>query len=178
MTTIIIKNRDEIVEQLTNLLKAFTVCPCDYQRDIYLYLDANGCAKLDVFVNPGGNSWRNDDHHTIYTDMGVGTDLFGDEVYDVFEDWGFADYAEVLGVSAEELMQKTAANSMWYDDDDEVSECAFLLDEFKRAVECYEEGFEEYYEKLCEYRKECIYDDPNGFFTDWAEGIIANFENE
>ena len=68
--TIEIKNYDEIRENLADMLVQFDKdANTDYQTDVYLYYDEKEkTARLDTFVNVGGNSWLNDDHKTIYTD--------------------------------------------------------------------------------------------------------------
>ena len=63
-----IKNREEIVDKLVDMLVQFDKDCNSYQTDVYLYYDKeNQSAELDTFVNVGGNSWLNDDHYTIYS---------------------------------------------------------------------------------------------------------------
>lgn len=56
--SIVIKNRNEIVEKLAEMLYQFEVEHTGYQEDVYLYIDKDGNATLDTFVNVGGNSWK------------------------------------------------------------------------------------------------------------------------
>lgn len=63
-----IKNLDEIIDNLSEMLFKFDLDLNSYQTDVYLYLDEDGNGRLDEFVNVGGNSWLDDDHITIYTD--------------------------------------------------------------------------------------------------------------
>ena len=64
-----IKNREEIIDKLVDMLVQFDKDCNSYQTDVYLYYDEeNQTAELDTFVNVGGNSWLNDDHYTIYSD--------------------------------------------------------------------------------------------------------------
>ena len=64
----IIKNREQIIDELVEMLIQFDLDCNQYDTDVYLYLDDEGNAELDTFVNPGGNGWLDDDHYTIYTD--------------------------------------------------------------------------------------------------------------
>lgn len=68
MAQIIISNYDQILEELTNLLIDFDLDQNEYQTDVYLYIGEDGKARLDTFINVGGDSWLNDDHITIYCD--------------------------------------------------------------------------------------------------------------
>lgn len=67
MNKIIIKNTAEILNQLTEILLDDAATLPSYQRDVYMYVNADGVAELSVFENVGGNSWLNDDHYTICT---------------------------------------------------------------------------------------------------------------
>ncbi len=65
-----IENREEIVEQLTDMLMDFAKYPNNaYDTDVYAYYnEETQTVKLSTFVNPGGNSWIPDNHTTIHTD--------------------------------------------------------------------------------------------------------------
>ena len=64
-----INNREEIVEQLAEMLVSFAKARNLYQTDVYLYYDEATCtASLDKYENVGGNSWLDDGHYTIYID--------------------------------------------------------------------------------------------------------------
>ena len=73
-----IKNKDALIEAMADLLMQYDKDLNKYQTDVYLYLDGEGNGTLDEFVNVGGNSWKNDDHITIYRDH---------EHYDTMFDW-------------------------------------------------------------------------------------------
>lgn len=64
-----IKNYDEIADELAEMLKNYALAQNEFQTDVYLYVKKDGTAELDEFTNAGGNSWLNDDHITIYSDM-------------------------------------------------------------------------------------------------------------
>lgn len=67
MKKMIIKNTAEILNTLTEILLEDVIELPSYQRDVYMYVDADGIASLELYVNVGGNSWLNDDHVTLYT---------------------------------------------------------------------------------------------------------------
>ena len=64
---VILRNEDEIISQLEEILKKNDIEMPQYQEDIYLYIDENGIGTLETFTNVGGNSWLNDDHYTVYS---------------------------------------------------------------------------------------------------------------
>lgn len=80
MKQITIINYEQIIEQLATMLRQFDVDLNSYQTDVYMYVDDNGVASLDTFVNVGGNSWLDDDHITIYSDR-----EHHDDIYDYFD---------------------------------------------------------------------------------------------
>lgn len=67
MNKITLKNRDEFIEKLTDLIvqNEFGRYPEDI--DIYLYIGEGGEWTLKEFENPGGNSYLPDDHIKIWT---------------------------------------------------------------------------------------------------------------
>ena len=98
----IIKNLDSIIEQLTEMLMDFDRELNGYDTDVYLYYDEETeTARLDTFVNVGGNSWLDDDHYAIYTDK---------QHYDTFLDFwnSIAEFAESLGMTERELVENVA----------------------------------------------------------------------
>lgn len=63
-----LKNRDEVVDMIAETMRELDKDACDFQIDIYLYIDEDGNGEIETFSNPGGNSWRDDDHITVYSD--------------------------------------------------------------------------------------------------------------
>lgn len=61
-----IENTEEVRQRLTQMLMDDASEMCRYQRDIYMYIDEDGQARLDWFVNVGGYSWIDDDHFLLY----------------------------------------------------------------------------------------------------------------
>lgn len=64
-----IKNHDQLKDDLTQIILDFERQLNDYQTDVYLYLNDDGTLRLEKFINVGGNSWKNDDHIRVYSDM-------------------------------------------------------------------------------------------------------------
>lgn len=162
-----IKNRKEIIEQLTEMLMQFDKdANTSYQTDVYLYYDEeNQTATLDTFVNVGGNSWLNDDHYTIYTDK---------EHYDG-DMWSFyqsiEELAEYAEISLDELREKVIEHLKLNDDEKE----DFELDYYEARE--YFKANEEYMEKLQEALDEYI-DSIRSDYVENAEEIISRFEME
>lgn len=97
-----IKNLNSIIEQLTEMLMDFDCELNGYDTDVYMYYDEETeTARLDTFVNVGGNSWLDDDHYTIYTDR---------QHYDTFFDYwnNIAEFAESLGITEDKLITLAA----------------------------------------------------------------------
>lgn len=88
MKEIILTNEDEIREELTDMIMELDKARRQHHTDIYLYIDEEGKGKLHEFENPGGNSWIDDDHYTLYTDKPHYDDLdmfasnWGEDGYD------------------------------------------------------------------------------------------------
>ena len=61
-----IENTEEIQQRLTEMLMEDAKEMCGNQRDIYMYIDEDGQARLEWFENPGGNSWLDDDHILLH----------------------------------------------------------------------------------------------------------------
>lgn len=97
-----IKNLDSIIEQLTEMLMDFDRELNGYDTDVYLYYnEETETARLDTFVNVGGNSWLDDDHYTVYRDK---------QHYDTFFDYwnNIAEFAESLGITEDKLITLVA----------------------------------------------------------------------
>lgn len=161
----IIKNRAEIVEQLAALLMDFDKQNNSYQTDVYLYLNAeNQTAKLDTFVNVGGNSWLNDDHITIYTDKEHYNDVF---------DWydSEAELAEFAEISLEQLKNEVV-QYLELDEEEAVDYELTYSD-----AESYLKTVDSYMEKLFKAYNEAI-DDLYPEYLSRAEEIMRNFEED
>lgn len=159
-----IENIQEIEEELIELLKQFDKDLNGYDTDVYLYYDEDtNTATLDTFVNPGGNSWLDDDHYTIYTDK---------QHYDSFMDWFYGDLmliADILDTTVEELYDEYAvANEL---DEDEMEDIADY------EVIMYVESVDKYYDILYNYYCEEI-DDNYSDYLDTAKHILDEFNED
>lgn len=157
-----IKNREEVVEQLTEILMDFAKRCNQYQTDVYLYYNAETeTAELDTFVNVGGNSWLNDDHYTIYRDK------------EHFEDW--TDYYTETSEFAEGLDME------WSDFEEEVIEFLDLDADEKEDYKIdyhdalnYIKSRDDYVEKLIEVYEDYI-EEIRSEYAEQAEEIISNW---
>lgn len=158
-----VANFDELTDELIELFKEFDKELNSYDTDVYLYYDEDtNTATLDTFVNPGGNSWLNDDHYTIYTDK---------QHYDSFIDWYGGEtsvISDVLNMSEEQLYQETA-NYFNIDDIDNV---------YYYDIEKYVTNNESYnnilYDNYCRY----IDNDYESEYADRADLVWECFEND
>lgn len=95
-----IKNADQIRRDLIQILIDDAVECRNYQRDVYMYVDDDDNAVLDLFVNVGGNSWIDDDHYCL-TVLREHTD----QITDNFET--AEELADALGMTSEDLADRT-----------------------------------------------------------------------
>lgn len=153
-----ILNRNEIVDELTELLMQFDKDLHNYQTDVYMYIDeGTHTATLDTFVNVGGNSWLTDDHTTIYIDK---------EHYDgisaYFTEW--SEYADALGMDYNDLAEEARVYHE-YDDIDDIDYC---------DIEKYVFSRDDYAEKVMQAYYDAI-DDSRSDYAESAETIISKF---
>lgn len=144
----IIKNRAEIIEQLTALLMDFDKQQNSYQTDVYLYLE-DQTAKLDTFVNVGGNSWLNDDHYTIYTDK----EHYDDGVFSWIQNE--SEFADILEIPADQLEEEVRKYSGAEDDEElqysDYKQYISSNDEYMgKLTEAYNDALEDYYSDYAE----------------------------
>ena len=161
----IIKNRDKIVEELTDMLVQFEKDCNAYNTDVYLYYnEETKTAELDTFVNPGGNSWLNDDHYTIYTD-----EEHGESWHDYYTTE--EEFAECLGIDFENF-KKEVFDFLDFDEADQ-QEIGLNYDdalEYVLARDDYAETLIEAFEAYVDELKPDLYGR--------AEEIISEWETE
>lgn len=160
-----LKNREELVEQLTEMLMDFAKDCNQYQTDIYLYYDdETQTATLDTFVNVGGNSWLDDDHYTIFRDT---------EHYESWSDYycNDGDFAWGLDMSNEEF-EKEVIKYLNLDDDEKEDYRIERIDAYNYII-----SREDYMDKLIEVYKESI-DENRADYVEQAERIISAWEEE
>lgn len=152
-----IKNREQVIEQLAEMLFKFDIEKNRYQTDVYAYYNKETQEiTLDTFVNVGGNSWLNDDHFTIYKDK---------EHYEGIDDafTTIDELAEAVNVTADELISKVADYN-----DLEIEDVAW----YEVARYCMRKYSEEMYKAY----EEIARDNYNDWFVSNAEYIIDRFE--
>lgn len=160
-----ITNREQIIEQLTEMLIQFDKNANKYQTDVYLYYDAETqTAELDTFVNVGGNSWLDDDHYTIYSDKEHYEDVFN---------WyqNTAEIADALDISNTEL-EYEVREYHGLDADDEPDYGDFV--EYVKKQDNYMEILTAaYYDAIEEIRPDYIEKAENIMdeFDEWCENI-------
>lgn len=138
-----IKNREEIVDKLVDMLVQFDKDCNSYQTDVYLYYDKeNQSAELDTFVNVGGNSWLNDDHYTIYSDK---------EHFETFWNWyqdscEFADTLEMTNTELEYEVRQYC--NMDQDEDVDWIDCYDYLSQNEQYVETLQTAYNDYIDEI------------------------------
>ncbi len=158
MSSFKFKNHDAIVDELTEMLMKFDKEFNQYNTSVYLYYNEETQeATLDEFVYVG-NSWRDDDHVTIYTDEQHYDDIY--EHIDYIEDA----VAEALDMNIDDI-KKAVLEWLDIDDVDDVDDC----DIAKWAEE-------KFYEKMHEYYNEYFIDEYRADYLERAENIICDFE--
>lgn len=158
MMTMTIKNREEIIEKLAEMLKQFDREHDSFQTDVYMYIDEDGTATLETFVNVGGSSWSREEHYTIYSDK-----EHNESIMDTWEAIG--ELADALGVEHDTLVTEAAKH---YDIDAE--------DVSRYEVSGYIEEHEELFEKLEEAYSDYL-DELTSEYVERAEEIISEWEN-
>lgn len=160
-----LKNRVELVEQLTEMLMDFAKDCNEYQTDVYLYYDEETqMAKLDTFINVGGNSWLDDDHYTIFLDT---------EHHESWSDYycNDGDFAWGLDMSNEEF-EKEVIEYLNLDDDEKENYQIQYIDAYNYVI-----SRDDYIDKLIEVYKESI-DENRTDYEEQAERIISEWEEE
>jgi hypothetical protein len=160
-----LKNRKEIVEELTEILMDFDRKKNKYQTDVYLYYDEETqTAKLDTFVNVGGNSWLDDEHYTIYRDM---------EHHENWSDYycNDGDFAWGLDMSNDDF-EKEVIEYLDLDEGDKEDYQIQYIDAYN-----YIKTREDYMDKLIEVYKKSI-DEARADYAEQAELIISEWEEE
>lgn len=160
-----IKNREQLIDQLAEMLLQFDKDANPYQTDVYLYYDKeNQTAELDTFVNVGGNSWLNDSHYTIYTDK-----EHYDGIWDYYQ--SVEELAEYAEIPLDKLRQKVIAKLEL--DDDEAADFELDYYEARGYLQQNNEAMGKltasYFEALEELKPE---------YHERAEFIMDNFNQE
>lgn len=160
----IIKNRETVVEQLTEMLVQFAKDMNAYDTDVYAYYNKETQeVELDTFVNPGGNSWLNDDHYTIYTD-----DQHHEDVFDSYDSEGDL-LAAATNDDKEEAKKVEKAIA---------EELEIEVDEVDYSdIRDYIKNNEKYYDNLTNAYNDMV-EEMRAEYAQQAEEIISRFEEE
>lgn len=160
----LIKNREALIDQLVEMLMQFDKDCNSYQTDIYLYYnEEDQTAKLDTFVNVGGNSWLDDAHYTIYTDK----EHYDDGVFSWIQNE--SEFADILGIPAEQLEEEVRKYNYYDKEDDEELEY-YDYREFLKSND-------DYMGKLTEAYNDSL-EDYHSDYVDKAEYILDRFEED
>lgn len=155
----VINNREELLDKLCDMLMEFEKENNSYYpTNVYAYYDEDTRkVTLDTFANPGGNSWRDDDHVTIYTDKEHYEDLldFADEPLDFILD--------VLEITEEELKKRVADHY----------QCGIEEIEY---IDIEKYVLEKEYDAILQARNEWI-DENKSDYYEQAEFIISEYED-
>lgn len=130
------KNGRDIEYELKKLLIDLYLAQYRYQIDVYAYVE-NGTVVFDTFDNPGGNSWYEDDHFTVFNFRGDMISKFPD----IFE---IEDYANLLKMTKEELIELVAKELKINTEDVDKYECKRAIRDNEELNERYDKGYEEF----------------------------------
>lgn len=146
-----IENTEEVRQRLIRMLMDDASEMCRYERDIYMYIDEDGQARLEWFENPDGNSWLDDDHILLYRCQ---------QHYEGIEDSidGTAMLADILGITDAELADVVCLD---YEIDRED------LD----SDDCFRWAFSRFGDRLREWYDQCILDAASDY-ADRADEIM------
>ena len=154
-----IKNRQDIINELTEMLMNYDKeLNHNYQTDVYCYIDEDGNATLDEFINVGGNSWRDDDHYVVYTDK----EHYEDE-FDVLGIHNINDISSIIDIDRDELIKETRKYEEIDEDEDvdyfDVYHYVKNNNDYMNAIhnayyDYVEDGRADYYCKACELVRE------------------------
>lgn len=154
-----IKNKQDIINELTEMLVNYDKeLNSNYQTDVYCYIDEDGNATLDEFINVGGNSWRNDDHYVVYTDK--------EHYKNEFECLGISninDISSIVNIDYDDLIKETREYEE-IDEDEDVDYfdvCHYVKNNdyytniiHNAYLDHVEDGRADYYRKACELVRE------------------------
>ena len=149
-----IENTEEVQQRLTEMLMEDAKEMCRYQRDIYMYIDDNGQANLEWFINVGGNSWIDDDHMLLYCCR-----EHCEEIQDSID--GTAMLAEIIDMTDAELVGH-------------VSEDMEIDREDVDYDDCFRWAFSHFGDQIREWYEGCI-DDAAPDYADQADEILREF---
>lgn len=163
-----IKNKDEIIKKLAELLEEFALENNSYETDVYLcYDEETQTGELDTVI-PGGWLDFEGERYLIYTDESNESRIYSFQ--------NVSEIAEfVLGISDDELLTDVR-NYLELDDEDYQIWLNRSSQEVWRDVADYVE--EKYPDKIESAHKKLIKEDIQPNYTEEAREIFNNFEEE
>ena len=144
-----IKNRKQVIEQLTSLLYEID-CECrKCDTQIYLSIDDNGNGKLETY-NTVGNNWLVGDN-LFYVDT-VNAD--SDDCVDYMCSEGVGDLCEILDIDYDDLIRKVR-NYYDFSEDDKIEfiQCAQFVRDNNKYLEIVQDAYVDWLKDfMYEYR--------------------------
>lgn len=162
----VLNNRDEIAEQLTDMLMQFDKAANQYQTDVYLYYNKETqTATLDTFTNVGGNSWLDDDHYVLHRDK----EHYEGTAWDWCQSVG--EYLDVLKVSEKDL--KAAVIKYLALDEEDAEDYELDLTDIESFIKNNEQYRETLFQAYCS-----SVDENRSVYYDNAVHIVDRFVEE
>ena len=158
-------NEEKIKSRLQDMLIDFEVERSTCKRDIYLYVDAFGNGKLDIYDNPGGNDYRNDDHYTIYLDHQQRNKT------DILTPWGIDTKALASDIGADEEELKKLAG---VEPEDDRIEIFSKVSDYILNDGNLNDKLEKEYRHICEQND--WRDQTEGIIDEWYEQLLRDAE--
>lgn len=166
----IIKNREQVVDELTDMLVNFEKELNAYDTDVYAYFNTETKeVTLDTFVNPGGNSWLNDNSDTIYTDK-----QHNNSIFDSYDNEG-----DLLAAATNENKEKSEAimneikKQIAEDEDIDIEDVSVSYFDIRDYIE----NNDELMENLSNAYSDLI-DEMRPEYAEQAENIVDKYEEK
>lgn len=164
-----INNYDEVVDELSEIMRDFDKARNQYHTDVYIYFDDNMNGTLDTFTNVGGNSWLDDDHYVLYTDK----PHYDDDNFSTFQT--IPDLADALGMSEDELIEQAYMASGLAEDGYDISDVDYS--DVQEYIKNNDELSDRLTDAYCDYIDNSFYDDYIPVAQEIVDGFIE-MQNE
>lgn len=167
-----LKNYDEIIDELAEILKGFAKQLNEYDTDVYLYYDEETqTAELDTFVNVGGNSWLNNNHFNIYTDK---------QHHENWIDWFLEDghncFADALEIDRDNF-DKEVLEWVRNEDEDISEDYEVSFDDKIDYVKSKDDYLDKLYDIFCDYIENESYKyEAEEIIERWQQGYIPEYK--
>ena len=158
-----INNYDEVVEELSEIMRNFDKERNPYHTDVYIYFDDSMNGTLDTFTNVGNNSWLDDDHYVLYTD----NPHYDDDNFSAFQT--IQDLADALGMSEDELIEQAYMASDLAEDGYDISDVDYS--DVREYIKHNDELSDRLTDAYCDYIDDSFYDD----YIPMAQLVVDTF---